>query len=80
MKRLKAYKYRLNVPDKAVATALSQQVGCVRFVWNQALGLSQERYPGYSNLSSLLPCWKTAHPWLRDVDSNLPATVLAEFR
>src|SRR5271163_696749 len=69
MKRMQAFKYRLNVPYKETATELSQMVGCTRFVWNKGLELSKQRYPGYSNLSKLLPEWKKEYPWLKDVDS-----------
>jgi putative transposase len=69
MKRMQAYKYRLNVRDKATDEHLSQQVGCARFVWNKALGLSETKYPGNSALSEMLPVWKKEHPWLADADS-----------
>lgn len=69
MEKLQAYKYRLNVRDAATETHLSRQVGCGRFVWNKALGASQDKYPGYSNFSALLPSWKKEHPWLDEVDS-----------
>jgi putative transposase len=69
MKKLQAFKYRLNVRDSATETHLSRQVGCNRFVWNKALALSQDKYPGYSKLSALLPQWKQEHPWLAEVDS-----------
>ena len=69
MKRLQAYRYRLNVRDSATETHLSRQVGCNRFVWNRGLALSQAKYPGYAKLSALLPQWKHEHPWLAEVDS-----------
>lgn len=66
---MQAFKYRLNVPNQEIEHRLSQMVGCVRFAWNKGLGLSQEKYPGYQELSRLLPAWKQEHPWLKEVDS-----------
>lgn len=69
MIRVQAFKYRLNVRDKATDEYLSQQVGCARFVWNKALGLSETKYLGNSALSRMLPIWKKEHPWLAEADS-----------
>lgn len=68
MKRQQGYKYRLNLPSGA-ATRLSQQAGCVRVVWNRAMALSKDKYPGNSALSALLPKWKQDLPWLAESDS-----------
>ena len=68
MKRQKGYKYRLNLPSGA-ATRLSQQAGCARFVWNRAMALSKDRYPGFKALSAMLPAWKKELPWLADAHS-----------
>lgn len=69
MKRLQAYKYRLNVRNTETETKLSRQVGCARFIYNLGLSLSQEKYPGYLKLSKMLPEWKAKHLWLAEVDS-----------
>jgi putative transposase len=69
VEKLQAYKYRLNVRDSVTETHLSRQVGCDRFVWNKALAMSQDTYPGYAVISALLPTWKEEHPWLKEVDS-----------
>ena len=51
--------------------------GHTRFIWNQMLGMLNERYQNnpdlkmlsYSKLSSLIPQLKREYPWLKDVDS-----------
>ncbi len=68
MKRQQGYKYRLNLPSGA-ATRLSQQAGCVRVVWNRAMAMSKDKYPGNAALSALLPAWKKELPWLAESDS-----------
>lgn len=69
MKRMQAFKYRLDVRDAATDTHLSQQVGCCRFVYNKGLELSADRYPGNLALSRSLVAWKQQYPWLADADS-----------
>jgi putative transposase len=69
MQRMQAFKYRLDVRDGDLATQLSRTVGCCRFVWNRAVALSRERYPGFKALCALLPSWKRELPWLAEVDS-----------
>jgi putative transposase len=68
MRRQQGYKFRLNLPTGA-ATRLSQQAGCVRVVWNRAMALSKDKYPGFKTLCALLPAWKQELPWLADADS-----------
>jgi hypothetical protein len=54
MKVQQGYKYRLDLPSGA-ATRLSQQVGCVRVVWNRTMALSDDKYLGFKLLCAFLP-------------------------
>ncbi len=69
VQRKQAYKYRLNVSTAEAQTLLARTVGCCRFVWNRALGLSEQKYPGFKALCAMLPQWKKELPWLAEVDS-----------
>ena len=79
MKRQQAYKYRLNVRERATATHSSRLVGCCRFVWNRALGMSKDKYPGFKALCAMLPAWKKELPWLAECDSIALQQVLRNF-
>ena len=72
---LKAFKYRLH-PNKEQKVLLEKHFGCVRFVWNWALGKKMEAYQkDKTNLSRYelqaeLPKMKKGdQPWLAEVGS-----------
>ena len=79
VKRLQAFKYRLNVSTQDARTHLSRTAGCCRFVWNRALALSEPKYPGFKALCAMLPAWKSELPWLAEVDSIALQQVLRNF-
>ncbi len=64
-------------PNRTQAGALSVQFGCARWVFNQALDLSQKIYREtgkgltYQDHSRRLPALKREHEWLRDADSQV---------
>jgi putative transposase len=66
---MQAYRFRLNVQTREAQTFLSRTVGCCRFVWNRAVALSEQKYPGFKALCAMLPQWKRELPWLAEVDS-----------
>ena len=72
---LKAYRYRL-YPTPAQATLLQKSFGCVRWIYNQALGARIEYYGAtQASLSCFeqmkqLPALKREHPWLGEVSSQ----------
>ncbi|MBI2569201.1 MAG: transposase [Candidatus Schekmanbacteria bacterium] len=59
----KAFRYRLKT-NQAITQLLRRVAGCVRFVWNRALALQQERLKqgekllGYAELCALLTVWR----------------------
>ena len=72
---LKAFKYRL-YPNKEQKVLLEKHFGCVRFVWNWALGKKMEAYQkDKTNLSryelqaELPKMKKSEQPWLAEVGS-----------
>lgn len=79
VKRLQAFKYRLNVSTPEARGHLSRTVGCCRFVWNRALALSEAKYTGFKALCAMLPEWKRELPWLAEVDSIALQQVLRNF-
>ncbi len=64
-------------PNEMQAQKLSVQFGCARWVWNNALALSQEQYRetgkglNYHALAVRLPKLKQEHEWLKDADSQV---------
>jgi len=64
-------------PNQKQAELIQMTFGHTRFIWNQMLGMLNERYQNnpnlkmlsYSKLSSLIPQLKQEYPWLKDVDS-----------
>ena len=79
VQRKQAYKYRLNVRTQEALTCLSRTVGCCRFVWNRAVSLSTQKYPGFKILCAMRPAWKQELPWLAEVDSIALQQVLRNF-
>ena len=77
MLRHKAYKFRI-YPNKTQANQIDQTIGCARFVYNEALSLSQKTYSetgkglSYGVLSARLPGLKkeSETQWLGNVDST----------
>lgn len=77
MLKHKAYKFRI-YPNKTQANQIDQTIGCARFVYNEALSLSQKMYSetgkglSYSVLSARLPGLKkeSETQWLGNVDST----------
>lgn len=71
----KAYKYRLKTNSKD-ELLMKQFAGSCRFVWNKALALQKERLDrgepclSYNKLAALLPEWKIAFPFLKEVHSQ----------
>ena len=63
-------------PTGKQAQLLAVQFGCARWVWNNALGLSQESYRAdgkafnYFAMAVRLPKLKQEFDWLRDADSQ----------
>lgn len=76
MLRHKTYKFRI-YPNKTQANQIDQTIGCARFVYNEALSLSQKTYSetgkglSYGVLSARLPGLKKASEtqWLGNADS-----------
>lgn len=64
-------------PNQQQADIIQMTFGHTRFIWNQMLGMLNERYQNnkalkmlsYCTLSSLIPQLKREHTWLKDVDS-----------
>ncbi|GMA07784.1 transposase [Tetragenococcus halophilus subsp. flandriensis] len=64
-------------PNQQQANIIQMTFGHTRFIWNQMLGMLNERYQNnkdlkmlsYSTLSSLIPQLKREYAWLKDVDS-----------
>lgn len=64
-------------PNRRQADMIQKTFGHTRFVWNQMLGMLNERYRNnkdlkmlsYSTLSSLIPQLKREYEWLKEVDS-----------
>lgn len=73
--RLQAFTYRI-YPTAAQQTAIAQQFGCCRFVYNNGLELKVKTYEQTGetlscfDLIKRLPSLKQDHPWLRDADSQ----------
>lgn len=63
-------------PTKAQAQKLAVQFGCARWVWNEALALSQAQYRetgkglNYHAMATRLPKLKQEHEWLKDADAQ----------
>ena len=74
---LKGIKLRI-YPNKEQQTSIKLNFGYNRFVWNQMLGMLQERYannpklpfPSAFTLDALLPTMKLEYPWLKDAESR----------
>ncbi|QNO01273.1 transposase [Lactobacillus phage Lbab1] len=74
---LKGIKLRI-YPSKEQQTSIKLNFGYNRFVWNQMLGMLQERYannpklsfPSAFTLDRLLPPMKLEYPWLKDAESQ----------
>ena len=74
---LKGIKLRI-YPSKEQQTSIKLNFGYNRFVWNQMLGMLQERYannpklpfPSAFTLNNLLPAMKLEYPWLKDAESR----------
>ena len=74
---LKGIKLRI-YPSKEQQLSIKLNFGYNRFVWNQMLGMLQERYannpnlsfPSAFTLSNLLPTMKLEYPWLKDAESH----------
>jgi putative transposase len=73
---LKAFKYRL-YPNKEQKVLLEKHFGCVRFVWNWALGKKMEAYQKdktnisrYELQAELPKMKKGEQPWLSEVGSQ----------
>jgi len=74
---LKGIKLRI-YPSKEQQTNIELNFGYNRFVWNQMLGMLQERYannpklpfPSAFTLDKLLPAIKLEHPWLKEAESH----------
>jgi putative transposase len=64
-------------PNQTQAKALAVQFGCARWVFNQALALSQQTYRetggglNYHADATRLPKLKQEHEWLREADSQV---------
>ncbi|WP_100488054.1 helix-turn-helix domain-containing protein [Sporolactobacillus pectinivorans] len=65
-------------PNKQQRQQLTQNFGCVRFVWNQMLAMLNERQANNPQapflhvyeLNNLLPQLKKEHPFLKDAEST----------
>ncbi|ACO36970.1 transposase [Lactobacillus phage Lb338-1] len=74
---LKGIKLRI-YPSKEQQTSIKLNFGYNRFVWNQMLGMLQERYannpklpfPSAFTLNNLLPTMKREYHWLKDAESK----------
>ena len=74
---LKGIKLRI-YPSKEQQTSIKLNFGYNRFVWNQMLGMLQERYANNPKLpflsaftlDKLLPTMKIEYPWLKDAESR----------
>ena len=74
---LKGVKLRI-YPSSEQQMSIKLNFGYNRFVWNQMLGMLQERYannpklpfPSAFTLDSLLPTMKLEYPWLKDAESR----------
>jgi len=74
---LKGIKLRI-YPSKEQQTSIKLNFGYNRFVWNQMLGMLQERYANNPKLpflsaftlDNLLPTMKLEYPWLKDAESR----------
>jgi putative transposase len=71
------YATRIRIyPTDGQVSALAIQFGCARWVWNNALALSQEAYRAtgkgltYAALNLRLPKLKQEFEWLSDADSQ----------
>jgi len=71
----KTFKYRL-YPNKQQQTLLAKHFGCVRFIYNWALGTKIESYEkekkteNFISLGNKLPEMKQELPWLKEVNSQ----------
>lgn len=66
----RTYRFRL-YPSKEQQILINKTIGCTRFVFNQFLAVSKaDRYASYYKNAVQLPDLKTAHPWLKEVDST----------
>jgi len=78
-----AYKFRIYV-DKAQREFLNKSIGCVRFIYNKMLYLSEENYKNYEftwniyDYKKLIPEFKKIYPFLKECPSQaLQETVWA---
>lgn len=72
---LKAFKYRIS-PTKEQAELINKHIGCVRFVYNNALAFKQSEYAkdktshSWYSLVKRLPDLKKENEWLKEVNSQ----------
>ena len=72
---MKSIQYRL-YPNTEQQNALSHAFGCVRYVWNWALGIRNEAYEyggvslNYNDTQEALPALKTEMEWLKEAPSQ----------
>jgi putative transposase len=72
---LKAFKYRLN-PSASQAELINKHIGCVRFVYNDALAFKQSEYTkdktnhSCFSLHKRLTNLKNEYEWLKEVNSQ----------
>ena len=72
---LRAYKYRI-YPNQEQAILLAKHFGCVRYIYNWALGTKIEKYKtekkteNFISLGNKLPELKKEFPWLKEVNSQ----------
>ena len=78
-----AYKFRIYV-DKTQREFLNKSIGCVRFIYNKMLYLSEENYKNYEftwniyDYKKLIPEFKKIYPFLKECPSQaLQETVWA---
>ena len=86
MKRLQAYKFRLE-PTFQQRILLGKFAGCVRVVWNKGLALQQARHEagekklGYAGLCKELTAWRNAPdtPWLAEASVDVEQQILRDL-
>jgi putative transposase len=86
MKRLQAYKFRLE-PTFDQQILLKKFAGCVRVVWNKGLALQQALYAdgqkklGYAGLCKELTNWRNdpETPWLAEASVDIEQQILRDL-
>lgn len=74
-KRNKAYKFRI-YPDAEQEILFQKTFGCARFIYNQMLSDKIQHYELHKTMLRNTPAqYKTAYPWLKEVDSLALANV-----